>query len=123
MFRKKDKDDIIHGGIHKISTLDIIKRYLDSKLPKEKRSIIDPNMSILPDGIEINHIAIVLDGKVEEVIRAQNKLAALLLSDPDFIEFDPKKDYPVIGKTKVIDGLFFTDPADQQGHDHNGHSH
>lgn len=61
-----------------------------SKVPKEP--VADPDIDIMrsrrtPQTISVNHIAVVLDGKVEEVIRAENRLAALLLSDPEFIEF------------------------------------
>ena len=92
------------------TTLDLIKRYIASKIPQTKQPIVDPNKSLVsPDpNFEINHIAVVLDGKVEEVIRAQNRLAALLLSQPTFIEFDPKETTISLGETAVIEGLFFT---------------
>ena len=33
---------------------------------------------------------------------------SLLLSEPAFVEFDPEKEYPVIGLTKYINGEFIT---------------
>lgn len=83
-----------HTG-HKVTTLDLIKRYLDLKIRKmtgTKLPIINPNESMInsisPENI--NHIAILLDSRVQDVIRAQNRFAALLLSEPVFVEFDPE---------------------------------
>ena len=94
---------------HKLSSWDLIKRYLDAKLPGVKLPVKDPNMSLVqtPPENEINYIAIVLDGKVEEVFRAQNRLTALLLSGPDFVDFDPSEVYPKIGISEYRDGKFF----------------
>jgi hypothetical protein len=54
----------------------------------------------------INYVAIVLDGVVEDVMRCQDRLAALILSNPQFVEFDPEKDRPQIGLTKYENGKF-----------------
>jgi hypothetical protein len=72
---------------------------------------------------QINHLAIVLDGNVEEVMRAQNRLAALLLSSPDFVEFDPKVQKVSVGY-KFEDGKFIKNETedDDHNHDHN-HNH
>lgn len=40
-----------------------------------------------PPNIEINHIAVVLDGIVQEILRGDNKMADLLTSQPTFILF------------------------------------
>jgi hypothetical protein len=72
-----------------------------------KRSAINPNISPLDrmPNVEINHLAIVLDGKVQDVMRTQNRMAALLLSEPQFILFDPKETQIGIGYD-YIDGKF-----------------
>lgn len=81
---------------HKVTTLDLIKEYLRLrivKLTNNKVPLLNNNRSMvdaLPQE-QVNHIAIILDGKVQEVLRAQNRLAALLLSEPEFVNFDPKK--------------------------------
>jgi len=95
---------------HKVTTLDLIKRYLSLKIQKMttgKRSAINPNISPLDrmPNVEINHLAIVLDGKVQDVMRTQNRMAALLLSEPQFILFDPKETQIGIGYD-YIDGKF-----------------
>lgn len=90
-----------------ITTWELFRRYLASKIPQPKESVSANNESMLnyaPPNIQINHIAMVIDGKVEEVIRAQNKLAAMLLSNPTFVDFDPNEIYPVLGQTECIDG-------------------
>lgn len=93
MAKKNDANGHNHSG-HKVTTLDLIKEYLRLKINKMnpvKRSLINNNVSMV-DALpkeQVNHIAIVLDGKVQEILRAQNRLAALLLSEPEFINFDP----------------------------------
>jgi len=90
-----------------ITTWELFRRYLMSKIPRPKESVADYNANLLnaaPANLQINHIAIVIDGKVEEVMRAQNRLAAILLSNPTFVEFDPKEVYPIIGETRYVDG-------------------
>ncbi len=89
-----------------------------SRLPKQKESAVDYNMNILnstPKDIQINHIAIVLNGQVEEILRAQNRLSALLLSNPTFVSFDPKEVYPRIGLTRYINGEFSNPTIDENG--------
>jgi hypothetical protein len=57
---------------------------------REKASFQDPEK--LLEGIETKHIAIVLDGKVKELIRLQSHAADILLSKGvKLIEFDPAK--------------------------------
>lgn len=99
-----------NGSHGKVTTLDLLKRYLALKINKMspvKNSAINPNISPLDQasGIEINHIAIVIDGEVQDVIRAQNKMAAMILSDPEFVFFDPKDTKIKIG-FKYKDGKF-----------------
>jgi hypothetical protein len=89
-----------------------------SKLPVQKQSAVDYNASLLnsaPKDIQINYIAIVLDGRVEEIIRAQNRLAALLLSNPTFVEFDPNEVYPKIGITEYRDEEFVDPVINEDG--------
>jgi hypothetical protein len=91
---------------------EIIKQFLLSKIkhPAQKQSYtLNPQQKPPPpppDGIKINHIAIILDGRVEEVIRCENRLAALLLSEPVFIEFNPEIAKVLIGKTEYENGEF-----------------
>lgn len=95
MARKKRNDGHDHSG-HKVTTLDLVREYLRLKINKMnpiKRPLTNNNISMI-DSLpkeQVNHIAIVLDGKVQEILRAQNRLAALLLSEPEFVNFDPAK--------------------------------
>lgn len=101
-----------------ITTWQLIRRYIASKLPRDKESAVDYNLNLLnatPKDVAINHIAVVLDGTVEEVLRAQNRLTALLLSNPTFISFDPKTTYPRLGITKYKDGEFVDPVIDENG--------
>ena len=115
---KKEKDSHAghnHSG-HKVTTLDLIKRYLSLKINEmspKKKSVNDANRSLIDqmNKAEINHIAIVLDGTVEDVIRCQNRMAALLLSNPDFIDFNPDESKVVIG-AKYDGKSFIVEDAD-----------
>jgi hypothetical protein len=105
MFRKKIKLPKPHS---QLTTMDLVRQYLMARIPKPKIAAsqpIEPPQNP-PSGISINHIAIVLDGRVEDVIRCQNRLAALLLSEPDFVEFNPEMIRPVVGVTEYVDGEF-----------------
>lgn len=81
---------------HKVTTLDLIREYLRlkiSKMTNNKLPVVNNNISMI-DALpkeQVNHIAIILDGRVQEILRAQNRLAALLLSEPEFVNFDPKE--------------------------------
>lgn len=99
MKKNKKKIKHVHDHDHKVTTLDLIKQLIASKISVKKQPVTDPNISLLNNapGAEINHLAIVLDGRVEEIMRAQNRLSALLLSEPTFVEFNPMLEYPVIG--------------------------
>lgn len=108
-FRKYRRKKRLPKPHNYITTWELFRRYLISKLPTQKQSAIDYNASILnsaPKNVQINHIAVILDGKVEEVVRAQNRLAALLLANPKFVAFDPQDVYPRIGITEYKDDEF-----------------
>lgn len=105
----KNKNTVGHNH-GKVTTLDLIKRYLDLKIKKmttTKSSVINPNISPLESmpNIDINHLAIILDGEVQDILRTQNRMAALLLSSPEFVLFDPKK-VTVKNGFKYVDGNF-----------------
>ena len=110
MFGKK-KQRVVESSYahyHNMSTLGLIRQLIINKLPKEKANIYKENLAPIPapENIKINNIAIILDGIVEETVKCQNRLAALLLSDPQFVEFDPETDTVQIGSTKYIDNKF-----------------
>jgi hypothetical protein len=107
MFGKKIKAPRPHN---QLTTMDIVRQYLMSKIPKPKIPASQPIQppSSAPPGIAINHIAIILDGRVEDVIRCQNRLAALLLSEPKFVDFNPEEIAITVGLTEYGDGKFTT---------------
>ena len=106
MFKKKKKEELPYRVL---KTSELLRRYLLSKLPQQRIPLEDFSKQLsklpIPDS-EINHLAIILDGTVEDVMRAQNRLAALLLSNPEFIEFNPQEEQLVLGKTKYVNGEF-----------------
>jgi hypothetical protein len=103
--RKKIKMPKPHN---QLTTMDLVRQYLMSRIPQPKVPASQPIQAPqeTPSGISINHIAIILDGRVEDVIRCQNRLAALLLSDPEFVEFNPEEVRPKAGITEYLGGEF-----------------
>lgn len=97
-----------HKPYKEMSIWHLLRIFIISRLPKRKQTVSEEQIAKIPEipEKEVNYIAIVLDGVVEDVMRAQNRLAALLLSNPTFVEFDPKKDKPQIGETKYVNGNF-----------------
>lgn len=56
---------------------------------KKQKVVIAPKPSpanTQPSNIQVATIAVILDGEVQEVIRAQDRMAALFLSEPSFVE-------------------------------------
>jgi hypothetical protein len=101
----KHKDGIVH-----LSTLDLIKAKIKKNKaykPENKIEVPTSGHPDIPAGVTVNHLAVVLDGEVQEIIRAQNRLTALLLSEPKFIEFNPEEVRPEIGWT--YDGETFSE--------------
>lgn len=108
MFKKSKEIEFSNGHYHQLSTLDLIRQLIISKLPKQKESFSKPKKTLPPppEDVKINHIAIILDGVVEETIHCQDRLTALLLSNPDFVEYDEESDEVILGSTEYIDNKF-----------------
>lgn len=95
------------NGILKLTTWDLIKRPFVKENPFSKKNPISGNGAPPPPPSEnINHLAVILDGEVQEILRAENRLAALFLSQPEFIEFDPDSDNVAKLNSRYIDGKF-----------------
>jgi hypothetical protein len=97
-------------GMVVLSTWDIISAWFSKRKRFEnKQSLFNNVAPPEPFGEKILSIAIVLDEEVQEIIRAQNVLASLFLSNPSFVEIDPSwniEDKPSVG-WKYINGRFF----------------
>lgn len=105
-FKGNNKKTIIKQvGNHKTAGLmESLRALIASKLATEKQPLADVTKPIIPSGVEVAHIAVVIDGVVQDVLRAQNRFAAILLSGPEFVEFNPAEGYPKLNETKYIDG-------------------
>ncbi len=103
MFGKKRKPKLYQH----MTTKELLNSFIISKLPRGKERLSNEQSLLQMHPPEnINYVAIVLDGVVEDVMRCQDRLAALILSNPQFVEFDPEKDRPQIGLTKYENGKF-----------------
>lgn len=88
MFKKKHE----HDGLVYMSTFDLLRKVFKKEDRfKNKKSISSNRNSPPPPNAVINHLAVILDGEVQEILRAENRLAALFLSGPEFAEFDPNE--------------------------------
>jgi hypothetical protein len=86
----------VPGDVKRISTLDLIKKavleYLERK-NRLKRSVVSkegfmPDFEIMQD---ISFIAIVVEGEVQDVMRAQPRLTSILMAQPTFVRFNPEE--------------------------------
>jgi hypothetical protein len=86
-------------GFIELSTWDLIKQFFNkNKMFKNKESIFTNQPPPDPGEENINYLAVILDDEVQEVLRAENRLAALFLSNPEFVEFNPSSGkYPMPG--------------------------
>lgn len=117
-FKGNNKTTVVkhESSGHKPFTMAMLLRELFTKKQEApKNPIVDPTIPVSPSGIEVNHIAVVLDGVVQDVLRTQNKFAALILSEPEFILFNPEDGYPVLGETLAVDGkLVVEKPSEKE---------
>lgn len=107
----------IEDGI-RLSTWEIIKIVINKWASPKIKLPVALQVPPPPSGITINHIAIVLDGRVEEVIHTENRMAALLLSEPQFVQFPDSEKMPTIGWI-YKDGQFFETLEDTQNGEEN----
>jgi len=97
------------NGIRVLTTREMINDFFTRrKKYKNKISLDSSAMPPPPPSSKINYLAIILDDEVQEIMRAQNRLAALLLSQPLIVEFDPEEIQPNIGWS-YVDGKFYNE--------------
>jgi hypothetical protein len=94
-------------GVHVLSTWDIIKNYCYNKIVFGiKEPVGNNSIPPAPDDDLVSHLAVILDDRVQEIMRAEQRFTSLLLSQPKFVEFNPNTDeYPGIG-WEYLDGSF-----------------
>jgi hypothetical protein len=81
----------------RLSTWDVIKLVIYKWASPRVKLPAALQIPKAPEGVKINHIAVILDGRVEEVIHTENRMAALLLSEPHFVQFPDSQEMPTIG--------------------------
>lgn len=98
-----------------ITTRELIRNWLQKKVGvTTKRPATHTHATAapaMPSHGQINTIAIVLDGVVQEVIRAENRMAALLLSEPHFVLVKDTDKKPTLNW--IYNNGKFTDPDEE----------
>ena len=98
----------LSDDVKKISTLDILKMAILKSFgsKRTKKSPISQN-GIMPDMnrmSDVSTIAIVVDGEVVDIMRAQSRLTSILLANPIFAKIQP--DVSVNVGDRYLDGKF-----------------
>jgi hypothetical protein len=120
---KKDRPEkrvvvkVSPNKVQRLSSWDLLKRAFSiwlNKMSATKRPATNPN-GLMPDTNQwknITFLAIVVDGEVVDIMRVQPRMASIMLHQPTFVEFDPKKgEHPHIG-TKYENGkLVYPEPS------------
>lgn len=97
------------NGMRVLTTRELIRDFFTRRRRYRSKISLDSSMPPpAPPNSKINYLAIVLDEEVQEIMRAQNRLAALLLSQPLIVEFDPEEVQPNIGWS-YVDGKFYNE--------------
>lgn len=104
-----------HGHDHEVKVLtlkEVLTQWLNKKLGVVAKVPVQggaghAHAPSVPADVTINTIAVVLDGQVQEVIRAENRMTALLLSSPEFVVVDGISPTPTIG-WEYSNGEFFS---------------
>lgn len=71
------------------------KKIKQNKISPIKESLNEPHNHF--GKTKIYSIAVVLDGKVQDIIRAEIRLAAMLLSEPTLVDITEDHSHPRIG--------------------------
>lgn len=98
-----------HNHDARVLTLrEVIAMWLNKKLgitTKQPVSHTHDSAPAMPQHGQVRTIAIVLDGEVQEVIRAENRMTALMLSNPEFVLVPDDIQKPTLG-WKYENGVF-----------------
>jgi hypothetical protein len=63
--------------------------------------------------VNIYSISIVLDGQIQEIIRTEARLWALLMSDPKFVDLTENESKPMLGWEYNEETMEFTNPNEK----------
>jgi hypothetical protein len=86
--------------VKKVTTLELLRMWLQKKIgvtTKQPAVHVHESGPTPPVHGQINTLAIVMDGVVQEVIRAENRMTALMLSEPEFVLVPTGTKAPTIG--------------------------
>jgi hypothetical protein len=106
------------NGVYVLSTKDIIQGWISKKKRFKNKEELFNNAPVPPPiNSNIISLAIVLDGKVQEIMRAESGFASLLVSQPTFHEFSEEDpDRPFIGYN-FVQGKFMIPDVFKRAHD------
>jgi hypothetical protein len=96
--------DLIEMTLRQFFKITLLNRFI---LKKQGRYALERGKVVELQEPKVYNLAVVLDEHVHEVLRVNEKLADILLSQPKFVEFT-KDDHVHPGRTDYVDGQFFT---------------
>lgn len=96
--------DLIEMTLRQFFKITLIDRFI---LKKQQKYKVEHGKVVELVEPKVYHLAVVLDEHVHEVLRVNEHLADILLSQPKFVEFT-KDDHVHPGRTDYVDGQFFT---------------
>lgn len=96
--------DLIEMTLRQFFKITLLNRFI---LKKQGQYALERGKVVELQEPKVYNLAVVLDEHVHEVLRVNEKLADILLSQPKFVEFT-KDDHVHPGRTDYVDGQFFT---------------
>lgn len=96
--------DLIEMTLRQFFKIMIVERLI---LKKQQKYKVEQGKLVEMTDPKVYNLAVVLDDHVHEVLRVNERLADILLSQPKFVEFT-KNDHVHPGRTDYVDGQFFT---------------
>ncbi len=103
--------DLIEMTLRQFFKITLIERLI---LKQQKKYKVEQGKVVELQDPKVYKLAVVLDDHVHEVLRVNEKLADIFLSQPKFVEFTDA-DHVHPGRTDYVDGQFFTAESPEAG--------
>jgi len=103
--------DLIEMTLRQFFKIALVERII---FKQQKKYKIEQGKVVQFEDPKVYKLAIVLEDHVHDVLRVNERLADILLSQPKFVEFTDS-DHVHPGRTDYVDGQFFTAESAEAG--------